>query len=282
MQFQGTLPYVSPEQTGRTNRLVDYRTDYYSFGVTLYEILCGRLPFESRNPLELVHCHIRGCRFLPRIQIQSYRDPLSDIVMKLMAKDASDRYQSTGGIRADLEECRRLLEESGPVRCFPLARHDAPARFMVPQKIYGRQAEIDTLLGAFERVSAGAKEIIMVFRPSGIGETSRAGYIHEPVTRRKGRFIYGKCDQSQGDLVDSAIVEAFRPLVRGVSTGSDGQLAVWCRKLTEALEKRGDFVTYDSRTGASLGATTNGSRSSTDRGLESTQCPVQGVREAMV
>jgi predicted ATPase/signal transduction histidine kinase/CheY-like chemotaxis protein/tRNA A-37 threonylcarbamoyl transferase component Bud32 len=239
VRFQGTLPYISPEQTGRTNRLVDYRTDYYSLGVTLYELLCGCLPFESNNPLELVHCHIARVPVPPADLIPALPRPLSDIVMKLMAKDASERYQSARGIRADLEECARRLQGPGPMKRFPLARQDAPARFIAPQKLYGRQVEVDTLLKAFERVSAGSKELILVSGPPGSGKTSLVREIYEPVTRRKGCFVYGKCDQFQGDVFDSAMVEAFRLQVRGVLTGSDERLAEWREKLTEALGPNG-------------------------------------------
>ncbi|MBI5570570.1 MAG: AAA family ATPase [Desulfomonile tiedjei] len=242
VRFQGTLSYISPEQTGRTNRLIDYRTDYYSLGVTLYELLCGCLPFESNNPLELVHCHIARVPIPPADLNPAVPRPLSDIVMKLMAKDASERYQSSRGIRADLEECARLLQDAGPMKPFPLARQDAPARFIAPQKIYGRQGEVDTLLRAFDRVSAGAKEMILVSGPPGSGKTSLVREIYEPVTRRKGCFVYGKCDQFQGDVFDSAMVEAFRPQVRGILTGSDERLAAWREKLTEALRPNGAIL----------------------------------------
>ena len=138
-RVHGTLPYISPEQTGRTNRLLDYRTDYYALGVTLYELLCGSLPFQTSDPLELVHCHIALMPTPPAELITDIPQALSDIVMKLLAKNAADRYQSSWGIKADMEECLRRLNAVGTPETFALGRNDRPARFHVSQKLYGRE-----------------------------------------------------------------------------------------------------------------------------------------------
>ncbi|NJP08918.1 MAG: serine/threonine protein kinase [Leptolyngbyaceae cyanobacterium RU_5_1] len=170
-QLEGTLAYISPEQTGRMNRRVDYRTDLYSLGVTGYELLTGQLPFSGADALELVHAHIarspvplyevrggRGDGEMGRwgVQVEAARLPtsqipevLSDIVMKLMAKNAEDRYQSAYGLKADLEECYRQWQVAGEITDFPLAQQDSCDRFQIPQKLYGREREIEELLAAF-------------------------------------------------------------------------------------------------------------------------------------
>ncbi|MDY7015034.1 MAG: serine/threonine-protein kinase, partial [Cyanobacteriota bacterium] len=171
--LEGTLAYISPEQTGRMNRSLDYRTDFYSLGVTFYEMLTGKLPFGSRDPLELVHCHI--AKVPPAIVTHQPSIPqtIADIVMKLMAKNAEDRYQSAEGLKADLETCLNRLEETGTIAFFPFAQKDISDRFQIPQKLYGREEEIATLLAAFERVAeTGEVELMLVAGYSGIGKSS--------------------------------------------------------------------------------------------------------------
>src|ERR671933_561895 len=153
--LEGTLAYMSPEQTGRMNRSLDYRTDFYSLGVTFYELLPGQLPFETTDALELVHCHIAKQPLSPHQLIPEIPNAVSEIVMKLMAKTAEERYQSAFGIRADLEECLNQLQRYGEISDFPLATQDISDKFHIPQKLYGREAEVETLLAAFERVATG-------------------------------------------------------------------------------------------------------------------------------
>src|ERR671933_266181 len=153
--LEGTLAYMSPEQTGRMNRDLDYRTDFYSLGVTFYELLTGKLPFATTDALELVHCHIAKQPLSPHQLIPEIPNAVSDIVMKLMAKTAEERYQSAFGIRADLEECLNQLQRHGEITEFPLGTQDISDKFQIPQKLYGREAEVETLLAAFERVATG-------------------------------------------------------------------------------------------------------------------------------
>lgn len=233
--LEGTLAYVSPEQTGRMNRGVDYRTDFYSLGITFYELLTGQLPFQSEDPLELVHCHI--AKQPPPI---IYRNPtvpaiLSDIVRKLMAKNAEDRYQSALGLRHDLEVCQQQWQQSGSIQAFPLAERDICDRFVIPEKLYGREEEVQTLLGAFDRVQQGATELMLVSGFSGIGKTAVVNEVHKPIVRQRGYFIKGKFDQFQRDIPFSALVQALRDLMNQLLTESDRQIEQWQAKVLAAL-----------------------------------------------
>ncbi|AFY66010.1 ATP-binding sensor histidine kinase [Geitlerinema sp. PCC 7407] len=240
--LEGTLAYVSPEQTGRMNRGVDYRTDFYSLGVTFYELLTGHLPFQSEDPLELVHCHIAK-QPAPII----YRNPevpaiLSDIVRKLMAKNAEDRYQSALGLRHDLEICQRQWQHSGSIQAFPLAERDVCDRFVIPEKLYGRESEVHTLLDAFERVQQGATELMLVSGFSGIGKTAVINEVHKPIVRQRGYFIKGKFDQFQRDIPFSALVQALRDLMDQLLTESDRQIEQWQSKILAALGENGQVI----------------------------------------
>ncbi|HEY9830927.1 MAG TPA: protein kinase, partial [Stenomitos sp.] len=151
--LEGTLAYMSPEQTGRMNRGIDYRTDFYSLGVTFYELLTGQLPFQASDSIELVHCHIARIPTPPIELVPSIPQKVNDIVMKLMAKTAEERYQSAFGLRADLETCLQQYSENGSIQPFQLGEKDICDRFVIPEKLYGREAEVATLLAAFDRVS---------------------------------------------------------------------------------------------------------------------------------
>ena len=150
--LEGTLAYISPEQTGRMNRGIDYRSDFYSLGVTFYELLTGKLPFESEDPLELVHAHI--AKTPPTISEAQVPTPLANIVFKLMAKNAEERYQSALGLKHDLEKCLVEYEERGRIEPLILGERDRSDRFLIPEKLYGREKEVQTLLDAFERVAS--------------------------------------------------------------------------------------------------------------------------------
>ena len=242
MLMTATLPYMSPEQTGRMNRMVDWRTDFYSFGVTLYELFTGQLPFRSTEPIELVHAHLALAPEPPHKINAAIPSVLSDILLRLMAKNAEDRYQSPWGIKADLAECLKQVGDGKTVPAFPLARHDIPDRFQIPEKLYGREKEIGTLMAAFHRVSQGGKEMMLVAGRPGIGKTSLINEIYKPITQAKGYFISGKFDQFQRNVPYSAIVTAFQSLVRQLLSESEAKFSAWREELLSVLGPNGQVI----------------------------------------
>ncbi|WP_373530639.1 AAA family ATPase [Nostoc sp.] len=239
--LEGTLAYISPEQTGRMNRGIDYRTDFYSLGVTFYELLTGELPFQSNDPMELIHSHIAK---VPPLLGNKEEIPqiLCDIVMKLMAKNAEDRYQSALGLKFDLENCLHQLKETGEIKSFEIARRDVCDRFIIPDQLYGRETEVKTLLEAFERVSLGATEMMLVTGFSGIGKTAVVNEVHKPIVRQRGYFIKGKYDQFQRNIPLGAFVQAFRDLMGQLLTESDAQIQQWKNKILEAVGENGQVI----------------------------------------
>ncbi|WP_322112031.1 ATP-binding protein [Aerosakkonema funiforme] len=240
--LEGTLAYISPEQTGRMNRGIDYRTDFYSLGVTFYEILTGELPFQANEPMELVHCHIAKPPKLVHEINPEIPAVLSEIVSKLMAKNAEDRYQSALGLKWDLEQCWQQLKTKGKIETFPIAQRDLCDRFLIPDKLYGRDAEVQTLLEAFERVSQGVTEMMLVAGFSGIGKTVVVNEVHKPIVRQRGYFIKGKYDQFQRNIPFSAFVQAFRDLMGQLLSESDVQIAQWKHKILEAVGENGQVI----------------------------------------
>ncbi|MEG4270290.1 MULTISPECIES: AAA family ATPase [unclassified Microcoleus] len=240
--LEGTLAYISPEQTGRMNRGIDYRTDFYSLGVTFYELLTGELPFQSNDPMELVHCHIAQATPLVHEINPQIPSVLSEIVSKLMAKNAEDRYQSALGLKYDLEKCLHQLQETQKIESFQIAQRDLCDRFLIPDKIYGREAEVETLLQAFDRVSKGATEMMLVAGFSGIGKTAVVNEVHKPIVRQRGYFIKGKYDQFQRNIPFSAFVQAFRDLMEQLLTESDCKIEQWKNKILEAVGENGQVI----------------------------------------
>ncbi|MDZ8033996.1 AAA family ATPase [Nostoc sp. DedSLP04] len=241
--LEGTLGYISPEQTGRMNRGIDYRTDFYSLGVTFYELLTGELPFHSNDPMELVHCHLAKLPpSLQEVKNEEIPQVLSDIVMKLMAKNAEDRYQSALGLKFDLETCLSQLQETGEIKSFPIAQRDLCDRFIIPDKLYGRETEVKTLLQAFERVSTGVTEMMLVAGFSGIGKTVVVNEVHKPIVKKRGYFIKGKYDQFQRNIPFSAFVQAFRDLIGQLLTESDAQIQQFKTNILAAVGDNGQVI----------------------------------------
>ncbi|BAZ42390.1 multi-sensor signal transduction histidine kinase [Calothrix sp. NIES-4101] len=240
--LEGTLAYLAPEQTGRMNRGIDYRSDFYAFGVTLYQLFTGRLPFVTDDPLEVVHCHIAKIA-VPLNEVSTdVPEILGAIVAKLMAKNAEDRYQSALGLKHDLGECLSQWKETGSITEFELGQRDLCDRFLIPEKLYGREEEVKTLLDAFERVAEGASELMLVAGFSGIGKTAVVNEVHKPIVKQRGYFIKGKFDQFNRNIPFSAFVQAFRDLMGQLLSESDVQLQTWKVQLLEALGENAQVI----------------------------------------
>lgn len=244
--LEGTLAYISPEQTGRMNRSLDYRTDFYSLGVMFYELMTAQLPFQTADALELVHCHIAQQPEPPHHINPEIPQALSDLILKLMAKTAEDRYQNAFGLLADLETCREQWRTTSTITPFSLGTHDLSGRFQIPQKLYGRETEITTVLAAFERVSHSqaviSRELMLVAGYSGVGKSSLVSEVHKPITEKRGYFIAGKYDQFQRDVPYSAVITAFRSLTKQLLTESESQLEQWRQCLLATLGPNGQVV----------------------------------------
>jgi len=234
--------YMSPEQTGRMNRRIDERSDYYSLGVVLYEIFTGHLPFETDNLMELVHGHIARKPLAPLAVNLELPSVVSDIIMRLLAKNAEDRYQGTDGLLADLRRCRDAFAETGSVPSFAIGEHDASTRLQLPQRLYGRENEVGKLMGAFGRIADGGAELLLVTGYSGIGKSSLVNEVHRPVAARHGYFASGKFDQFRRSVPYSAINDALRALVRQILAESEASIARWRERLQKALGPNGQLV----------------------------------------
>jgi len=244
MLMIATLPYMSPEQTGRMNRMVDWRTDFYSFGVTLYELFTGRLPFEATEPLELVHAHM-ALNPKPPHEINKDIPPvLSEIIFKLMAKDAEDRYQSAMGIAHDLKACRDQLSATGRIEAFEIGQKDISDRLQIPQKLYGREREIEALNKGFNEVSGGACKMVLVTGPAGIGKSALVHEVQSSILKdlagsRKTYFISGKFDQLKKSVPYVPLIHAFQEMIRQILSESDAEISFWKEKLLKALGPNG-------------------------------------------
>ncbi len=239
---EGGFAYISPEQTGRMNRILDYRTDFYSLGVTFYEIVTGRLPFQATDALELVHSHMAK-RSLPLHEVDlTVPTTISRIVSKMMAKTAEERYLSASGLKADLDRCLKMLDETGTIEDFEIGRQDISEKFRVVQGLYGRAKEIKVLLGLFDQVRQGKTRIAMVSGYAGIGKTALVKEIYKHITSQKGYFISGKFDQLHRNVPYSALIHAFQELVRELLTEKREDLEHWKEALLAVLGPNGQII----------------------------------------
>jgi predicted ATPase/signal transduction histidine kinase len=240
--LEGSLNYLSPEQTGRMNRVIDYRSDLYALGVTFYELLTLRLPFESNDPLELIHGHIAKQPIPPHQVRQDIPVVISNIIMKLLAKNAEDRYQSAFGVKKDLETALQLTT-IGEIKEFPIAQHDTSGHLLIPQKLYGREAEVATLMQAFGRIAKVENiELLLISGYSGIGKSSLVNEIYKPILQQRGYFIAGKFDQFQRDIPYASLIQAFRMLMQQLLVESATNLQVWKTKLQQALGENAQVI----------------------------------------
>ena len=264
--LEGTLAYISPEQTGRMNRALDYRSDFYSLGVTFYELLTGELPFEAKDSLELIYCHLAK-QPTPPAQ-QQIPNAILNIVLKLMAKTPEILYQSAYGIKVDLEKCWQQLVTKEVIETFPLGTEDITSQFQIPQKLYGREKEVHCLLTAFERVTGrlgdgetgshkglasasrgdgetrrqSNSELFLISGYSGIGKSALVKEIYRSVTEYRGYFITGKFDQYQKNIPYYGFIQAFKELIEQLLTETEAKLKQWKERLIEALGVNGQVV----------------------------------------
>ncbi|MCP4129415.1 MAG: serine/threonine-protein kinase PknK, partial [bacterium] len=240
--LEGTLEYISPEQTGRMNRSLDYRTDFYSLGITFYWMLTGCLPFESKDLLKLMHSHIAVLPVSPHEIDKSIPGAVSEIVIKLMAKNAEDRYLSAYGLQADLERCLQELRDTGSISTFELGLHDVSDKFQIPQKLYGREQETRTLMSVFERVREGNRELMLVSGLSGIGKSALINEIQRPVVKHSGYFISGKFERLKKSVPYSAIIQAFTGFARQILAEGDTKISLWRKKILSVLGPNGKII----------------------------------------
>jgi len=239
----GTLAYMAPEQTGRMNRSIDSRSDLYSLGVVFYEMLTGVLPFTAADPMEWVHCHLARRPMSPAERVKEIPGALSAMVMRLLAKRAEDRYQTAAGLEHDLRRCQSEWEAQRRIDAFPLGERDIPDQLLIPEKLYGRQHEVETLLEAFDRaVKGGAPELVLVAGYSGIGKSSVVNELQPVLVPPRGLFASGKFDQYKRDVPYSTLAQAFRSLIRPLLAKTETELGNWRGELRNALEENGQLI----------------------------------------
>lgn len=242
-KLEGTLHYISPEQTGRMNRSVDYRTDLYALGATFYELLTGQVPFEEKEAIDLVHAHLAKKPQNPTELNENIPPQISEIILKLLEKNPEDRYQSALGLAKDLEKLWTYLESSNPIPAFALGQEDFSGKLQIPEKLYGREKERKVILDAFERVKLGVVELTLVAGYSGTGKSVLINETHRPLTSTKGYFIEGKFDQFKRNIPFSAWIQAFKNFVDLLLTENEETLAHWKGIILESVGENGGVLT---------------------------------------
>ncbi len=241
-KLEGTLAYISPEQTARMARMIDYRTDIYSLGVTLYHLFTGKVPFSAETPLELIHMHITQLPIPPIMINPEIPQPLSDIILKCMKKNVEERYKSTFGLLFDLEKCLDSLREKGRVEPFPPGERDFFDRFHTPQKIYGREKEIAIVNECVEKVWKGDLVLLEITGYSGIGKSSLVLEAMKGAVQRHGRFVKYKFDQFNRNVPNDAIASIIKSLVHQMLAQSSDHLNAWKNAILDAVGKNGQIL----------------------------------------
>jgi PAS domain S-box-containing protein len=241
--ISGTLAYMAPEQTGRMNRSIDSRSDLYALGITLYELLTGSLPFTASDPMEWVHCHTARQPLAPAARLRDVPCPVSAIILKLLAKTPEERYQTAAGVQNDLRRCMERWDRERSIHDFPLRERDRPDRLLIPEKLYGREREIETLLASFDRVvKSGKPQLVLVSGYSGIGKSSLVNELYKVLVPSRGIFASGKFDQYKRDIPYSTLAQAFQSLIRRLLANSEGDLTLWRDAIREALGPNGRLM----------------------------------------
>ena len=240
--FAGTPAYMAPEQTGRMNCLIDHRSDLYSLGVTLYEMVTGKLPFSASDPLEWVHAHT-AMQPIPPSRLVDLPKPVSNIIMKLLAKAAEDRYQTAAGLVVDLRHCQRQWDRERRIDPFPLGANDAPDRLLISERLYGRDDDIRVLISTFERVAeSGIPELVLVSGSPGVGKSSVVKELHKVLVPPHGLFAVGKFDLYKRDIPYATLSQAFQGLLRNLLSKAELELSIWRTNLLDALGRNGQLI----------------------------------------
>lgn len=241
--LQGTLSYMSPEQTGRMNRPVDFRSDFYSLGITLFEFITGRLPFEATDPMGMVHNHIAKLPPNPQSFRKDIPEVITHILQKLLQKSSEHRYQTAMGLKFDLEKCLSLLRQTGAISKFELAEKDLTDRFRIPQTLYGREAESKLLVHGFQKAAAGGREVVMVSGYSGIGKSVLIHEVQKPIVESQGIFISGKSDQYNREMPFSGFIQAITDFTEQLLPEPDEAIAEWKTQIMAALGSNARVLT---------------------------------------
>jgi predicted ATPase/signal transduction histidine kinase len=238
----GALLYMAPEATGRLRRGPDERSDLYSLGAIFYEMLTGRPPFPATDPVELVHAHLARTPVAPAILDPGVPRPLSDITLRLLAKDPDARYQTSAGLLADLEEAHAQWRAGRTIEPFELGRDELTREFPLPARLYGRERAEAVLAGALERVSSGATELLIVTGRAGVGKSVLVAQLAGPA-RRCGRLVVGKCDLLAGNLPYAPLLELFGELVRELLAGPEAERADLRDRILRAIAPNARVLT---------------------------------------
>lgn len=240
--LEGTLAYMSPEQTGRMNRGIDYRSDFYSLGILFYEMITGVLPFVANDPLEMIHAHIAKIPKTPHEINASIPPVLSEIIVKLIAKNPEDRYQNIFSLKTDLQNCLNQLNQLGKIKPFLIGKYDISNQFLIPEKLYGRNKEWEQLMYTFDRTSHGKTELLLVCGYSGIGKSRLVHEVHKPIVAKQGYFISGKYDQFKRNIPYTSIIQAFQELVHQILTEKDEKIQEIKKNILSSVKENGQLL----------------------------------------
>lgn len=240
--IEANIRYASPEQTGRMNRSLDYRSDIYSMGISFYEILTGKVPFESNDPIEIVHAHLAVIPVAPHLVNPEVPETLSQIVMKMIEKVPERRYKNLLGLKHDLQKCQQQFKETKEINDFPLAQLDISDRLIIPEKLYGREKEISKLLECFELCCQGHSQFLTVYGAPGIGKSMLINEVQKPIVEKRGLFVRGKFDQFQRDIPYSAIISAFKSLISEILSSDVEEINDWKDNIQDALGTNAQLI----------------------------------------